>query len=417
MASRIIKNIGFLSVSQAANYVLPLVTIPYITRVVGPENYGLVEFGTTVMLYFSAMVIYGFSFTATRKIASHPEQPKRVASIFATVLYTRLLLFIVVSALFILLLFSVPTFAENQQLLLYAFPVVLGWALYPEFLFQGLQKLSVIALANLAIKVLAAILIFVLLREKADYYLVVGINAFAQIVVALGTLFYAFKVLPKAPFPKPKFRLIKAYLRSGWYIFLSHFFTRIYTFGSIIFLGFLLTEKELGLFAAAMKLVIVGQSFLFTPLGGALFPYFANLYKQSTQAYRKAHAKFMRIMLLATVLASLIVALFPTFWVQLVFGEDYLSVAPYLQYMIPILAITTFSHFALKQGLMILRKDRLHLNVVIVVGLLSLLLNYVFITLFRIEGAVWAKISIEVLLAAFGWFYYQKAMRDTASSA
>lgn len=409
MARQLVKNIGFLSVSQAANYILPLVTIPYITRVVGPENYGRIELATTIMLYFSAVVIYGFTFTATRKIAGFPDRQKRVSAVFSTVLYTRLFLFLGVSILFTVLLYAVPLFNENFKVLLYAYPIVLGWALYPDFLFQGLQKLSVVAVANLSIKVLAAVLIFVLLHQKEDFYLVVGINAFAQIVVALGALWYAFKHVSHLSLPRPKWRLIKAYLQSGWYIFLSHFFTRIYTFGSVVFLGFLLTEKELGLFAAAIKLIIVGQSFLFMPLGGALFPYFANLYRNSKMEYHKAHKRFMRYMLLASGTASLVVFCFPTFFVQLVFGAEYLSIAPLLQWMIPILLITTFSHFSLKQGLMILKKDALHLKIVVLVGVLSLLLNYFLIQQYRLEGAALAKIGIELALAFLGAYHYRKA--------
>jgi PST family polysaccharide transporter len=415
MARQLLKNIGFLSISQAANYVLPLVTIPYITRVVGPENYGLIELATTVMLYFSAVVIYGFTYTATRKIAGFPNRQNRVSAVFSTVLYTRLVLLVLMTALFGVLLHVIPLFADNFKLLLYAFPVVLGWALYPDFLFQGLQKLSVVAIANLSIKVLAAILIFVLLHEKEDFYLVVAINAFAQIIVALGALWYAFKYVPQLHLPFPKWRLIRAYLESGWYIFLSHFFTRVYTFGSVIFLGFLLTERELGLFAAAIKLIIVGQSFLFMPLGGALFPYFANLYKSDVPAYRKNHKRFMRLMLVVSGAASLVVVCFPRFFVQLVFGSDYLSVAPLLQYMIPILVVTTFSHFSLKQGLMILKKDALHLKIVVVVGVLSLVLNYFLIQSFRLEGAAFAKIGIEVALAVLGAYYFRKAFKQSVT--
>ncbi len=410
MARQVFKNIGFLGISQAANYLLPLVTIPYITRVVGPENYGLIELATTVMLYFTVVVIYGFSYTATRRIAAFPDRSSRIVSVFSTVMYTRFLLFLLLTALFVVLMFSVPKFAVYPHLFLYAFPIVLGWALYPDFLFQGLQKLSVIAFANLAIKVLAAALIFILLREEEDFYLVVGINAFAQIMVAIATLLYALKVLPPFKWPKPNVRLIKAYLKSGWYMFLSHFFTRIYTFGTILFMGFLLTDTALGLFAAAMKLIIVGQSFLFMPLGGALFPYFANLYKNNLEDYQKAHRRFMRLMLLVSAVASTIVMLIPEFFVQLVFGPEYLAVTPYFRWMIPILFVTTFSHFSLYEGLMVLRKDQWHLRIILMVGLLSLVLNYTLINAFELWGAAWAKILIELSLAGLGWYYFKKAM-------
>jgi PST family polysaccharide transporter len=413
MAKQVVKNIGFLGLSQAANYLLPLVTIPYITRAVGPQNYGLLELATTVMLYFSAVVIYGFSYTATRKIAAFPTRAKRVARVFSTVLYTRLFLFGVIALVFALLLFTVPKFQEYQKLFLFAFPIVLGWALYPEFLFQGLQKFSVVALANLGIKILAAALIFLLLHKAEDFYFVAAINAFAQIVVALATLAYAFKLYPNLKLHKPSFRLVRAYLKNGWYLFLSHFFTRIYTFGAIIFLGFLLSEQDLGYYAAAAKLIIVGQSFLFLPLGGALFPHYANLFKKDPKQYQVQHGKVVKLMLAGTALASFLLWLLADFLVVLFFGTEYLPVVPYLQIMAPALFLTTISHFAMKQGLMILKKDKTHLYIVIVVGLASLVLNYGLIHFYALWGAALAKLGIELLLALLGWFFYKKAIKNS----
>lgn len=410
MAQQVVKNIGFLGISQAANYLLPLVTIPYITRIVGPQNYGLLELAATTMLYFSAVVIYGFSFTATRKIAAFSTNAKRVARVFSTVLYTRLLLFALVTVVFLLVLFTVPKFQQHQRLFLFAFPIVLGWALYPEFLFQGLQKLSVVALANLGVKVLAALLIFLLLHQAQHFYLVVVINAVAQIAIALATLTYAFKIYPSLQLHRPNFRIVKIYLKSGWYLFLSHFFTRVYTFGAILFLGFLLSEQELGFYAAAAKLIIVGQSFLFLPLGGALFPHFANLYKNSPKTYRQQHAKVVKLMLLGTALASVLLWFLAEFLVKLFFGEEYLPVVPYLQIMAPALLLTTISHFSMKQGLMILKKDKTHLWIVIAVGLASLLLNLVLINTYNLMGAALAKLAIELLLALLAWGFFYKAL-------
>jgi PST family polysaccharide transporter len=413
MAQQVVKNIGFLGVSQAANYLLPLVTIPYITRIVGPEKYGLLELAATVMLYFSAVVIYGFSFTATRKIAAYSTNANKVARVFSTVLYTRLLLFALVLAVFTILLFTVPKFQQYQRVLLFAFPIVLGWALYPEFLFQGLQKLSVVALANLGVKILAAALIFLLLHKAEHFYFVVAINAFAQIAIALATLAYAFKKYPNLKLHKPSFRIVKVYLKSGWYLFLSHFFTRIYTFGAILFLGFLLSEQDLGYYAAAAKLIIVGQSFLFLPLGGALFPHFANLYKKSPQAYKAQHAKVVKLMLLGTALASALLWLLAEFLVKLFFGEAYLPVVPYLQIMAPALLLTTVSHFSMKQGLMIMKKDKTHLWIVVAVGIASLFLNLVLIKNYDLMGAAFAKLAIELLLALLAWGFYRKAVQKS----
>lgn len=403
------KNIGYMALSQAANYLLPLVTLPYITRVVGPTNYGLIEFATVSVLYFSALVTYGFTFTATRKIAELKERHQRISRVYSSVMQAKLLLLGLSTIIFAVLLFSVPEYRIEYKLMLYAFPFVIGWGLYPDFLFQGRQDLGVIASVNTGIKLTGAALIFILLQEEKDYPMVVGINSLTQITAALITLIYAHRRYPWLRFQPQKIRLVRAYLRSGFYLFLSHFFTRVYTFGSILFLGFLLPSRELGLFAAAMKLITVGQSFLFTPLGSSLYPHLAAKAKGNLTVYLKERKRFRNYLLLGSTAISLAIIVGREFWVKLLFGVEYLEAAPALALMAPVMIFTTISHFSMKQGLMVLKADGANLKVVLITGIASLALNYALIEWQGMMGAAWAKLGLELILAAVGAYYFQRA--------
>jgi PST family polysaccharide transporter len=404
------KNIGYLSLSQAANYLLPLVTLPYITQTIGPENYGKVEFATVSVLFFSAIVTYGFTFTATRKIAELGDRNDRVSRVYSTALHAKLLLLLLSTFGFGLLLLFVPQYGHEIRLMLFAFPYVIGWALYPDFLFQGKQNLGVVALSNLGIKSLGAILIFTLLRTADDFVLVCGINSITQILASVVTLAYGHKKYPWLKFNWQPYRLLKAYLRSGFYIFLSHFFTRVYTFGIILFLAFLLPAKELGLFAAAMKLITVGQSFLFTPVGGALYPYFAKQAKEDFALYLAQRKRFLLYMLAVSTAATLLIMLGSEFFVNLLFGAEYLEIAPTLALMSPVLIFTAISHFGMKQGMMVLKADGWNLKVVLVAGIISLILNFALIEFYGMQGAAWAKLCLEAILAFLSWYYFRKAL-------
>ena len=415
MARILAKNIGFLTLSQAANYIFPLITIPYVTRIVGPDNYGLVEFGTVSMLYFSAVVIFGFNTTATRKIAANPEDMDQVSRIFSSVLQTRLLLFLATSVVFAICIWLVPFFQENLKMFLFAYPIVLGWTLYPDFLFQGVQKLRFVAQSNFFIKALAAALIFILIKEPEDFYLVLGINALAQVVVGAGLLLSSQRLIPGL-------RLIRISLSNTWeeikeasYIFFSVFFTRLYVFGSILFLGFMLTEFETGIFASALKLVTVAQSFLLLPLTGALFPYLSNLYSSSLTSYLREHRKFQLIMIAVSAFSALILVLFPKYFILLVFGADFLPAVPYLRVMGPVLVATAISHFSLQQGLMVFHKDKQYLFIVVATGIISFVVNYLAIKAFGLAGAAWSKLGVEVGLAIISIVVFYQ-MRPTHGS-
>lgn len=407
------NNIGFMGLSQAANYVLPLVTLPYVTRMVGPSNYGLAEFATVSMLYFSALVTYGFIFTGTRKVAQLGEQYQRISTVFSVVQQAKILLLLLSSLLFLALILWVPQYHNEIWLMLFAYPFVIGWALYPDFLFQGRQDLGVIAMLNFGIKSLGAILIFALIHGPEDYYWIVGINSITQVGASLVSLLYAHKRYPWLRFSWQPLRLVKAYLVSGVYMFASLFFTRIFIFGSILFLGFLLPAKELGIYAAALKLITVGQSFLFTPLGSSLYPHLAKELKESPKKYLHDRRRFQNYMIALSAFAAVVTIFSRDFIIDLLFGEPYQEAGPLLAIMAPVFVFTALSHFSLKQGLMVLKADKENWRSVFITGVLSIAFNYVLIEWQGLYGAAWAKLGLEVILAGLGIYYFRKVLGRT----
>lgn len=400
-----------MGLSQAANYLLPLVTLPYITRVVGPENYGLLEFASVTTLYFSALVSYGFIFTATRKVAELQDRFDRISKVYSVVQQSKLYLLGLAAVLFAVLLLTVPQYRSELKLMLFAFPFVIGWALYPDFLFQGRQDLGVIALANLAVKSLGAILIFVLLKSEEQFYYVVAINSITQVTAAIITIVYARRRYPWLRFQWQAWRLIKAYLKSGLYMFGSLFFTRLYVFGSILFLGFLLPAAQLGIFAAALKLITVAQSFLVMPLGNSLYPHLSQLLKTNQTQYFQDRKRFRNYLVAFALFATLVTVLGKDLLINLFFGAEYSEAAPLLALMSPVFLLTALSHFSMKQGLMVLKADKENLRAVLITGALSVILNYALIEWQGLYGAAWAKLALELCLAIFGFYFFRKALQ------
>ncbi len=359
----------------------------------------MVEFAGVVLLYLVVVVDYSFFSTATRKIAAFADNREKVSLIFSSVMVAKAWLFAIALAVFVILIVSVGQFQENALLLWLSFPIVLGWALYPNFLFYGVQKVGVMALANVVIKGLAALLLFVFINQEADYYYVTFINGITQVGVGILTLWYAFKKIDGLRWIKPKTRAVKAVLWEGRFVFVSNFFTRIYGFSSILIGGFLLSPLQLGLFAAASKLINVAQSFLFQPLHGALYPFLSQKHKQGMAVFKKAHTKSLWLLAGATALVTLSLALLAPWAIKILFGADYQSSSRLLVIMSPMLFVGAFAHMSLQQGLLILRKDKGYMYVIIGTGVLSILLNIWWISAYGVEGAAWVRLTTETLIA------------------
>ncbi len=411
MATNLRRNISYLSLSQLASYVFPLIIIPYITRVLGPSAYALTEFAGVIMVYFVSVVEFGFFTTATRKVAQIKDDPARLAAVFAAVLSAKFLLMLGSTLLLGLLILVVPKFFENAALLLLSIPMIIGASLNPDFLFLGTEKAGKIALANVFMKGLATTLIFLLINGPDDYLWLNFINGSATIGMTIGLLWLAFREHKGLKLFHFDLAQIKAALNESRFIFISNFSTRLYGFISIPMGGFLMSPQQLGLFAAASKLINVGQNVLFQPLHGALFPHLSNLIKQDRKQYLAKHRKFVALLALA-VAVLVISGIFIAPWlVPIIFGQDYLASIPYLQWMAPILFIGVFAHLFLQQGLLVLGKDKIYMRIVLLTGLLSIGINYILISQWQAQGAAYARILTESILALLSVTAFYKYSR------
>jgi PST family polysaccharide transporter len=109
-SSKLIKNTLFLSLVQAVNFVFPLITIPYISRIIGPEGYGIFNYSTAFIGYFTLLIAYGFDLTGTRKIAKADGNKNVINTVISEVLSARILLFLFSIILFVIALYFLGQF-------------------------------------------------------------------------------------------------------------------------------------------------------------------------------------------------------------------------------------------------------------------------------------------------------------------
>ena len=408
MKTRVFSNIGYLALAQIGTYLLPLITIPYISRTIGVSNYGLVEYATVAMLYFISIVEYSFNTTSTRKIAASQNNYDKISFIYSSALFARIVLLLFSSVLFMLCLFLIPEFKAEYKLMLLAYPLVVGWAIYPLFLFQGLQELKVISIGNFTLKLLATALIFLVINTEADYIYVAAINGGSQFLISICILIYARIKFKQVKLYWPTWKPIKVSIYEGRFIFTSDFFNKIYSMGSVFIAGFYVSPANLGLYVAGMKLIVVGKNFIFQPLVGALFPHLNRMFKESKDAFLKQLNRSLFLLLGITGSISLGLMLFSNFLIRLIFGSEYLEAAPLMTIMAPILFISSFVHIYLYQGVLTFRKDRVYLGLIVVSGLITLILNVLLIPKFGIEGAAYIRVLSELLLAILSFLTFQK---------
>ena len=111
---RLVENFFSLSTLQVIGYLFPLITLPYLAKVLGVEKFGVIAFASAIVAYFQSIVDYGFNYTAVRDIAKQRDDIQLVSKIFSSIMTTKILLTFVCLLLLVILILLVPLFHQNS---------------------------------------------------------------------------------------------------------------------------------------------------------------------------------------------------------------------------------------------------------------------------------------------------------------
>jgi len=167
----LVKNFTALGVLQISGYVFPLLTLPYLARVIGVGHFGEIAFASAVILYFQTIVDYGFMFSAVRDIARCRHNKQAVSVLYSRVMWSRLVLTLCSFALLCILLMVIPGLHGMRLILLLSFLSVPGHVLFPDWMFQALEKMTYITIFNLLVRIVFTIAVFIFIKEESDYIL------------------------------------------------------------------------------------------------------------------------------------------------------------------------------------------------------------------------------------------------------
>ena len=190
---RIFKNILSLSILQGGNYILPLITIPYLLRVIGIDYFGLLAFANAIVVYFLIFSDYGFDLSATNKIAIFRENRSKVNDVFCSVLLIKLTIASIGFLILLLMTYLISKLSLHREIYLYTYGLVFGQALIPLWLFQGMEKMKYMTIFNLLAKVTATVSIFIFIKTTEDFFLVPILTAMGYILAGISSLYWSIK--------------------------------------------------------------------------------------------------------------------------------------------------------------------------------------------------------------------------------
>lgn len=397
---KLFSNFVSLAVLQAANYILPLVTFPYLVRVLGVEKFGLLAFATATVTYFQILTDYGFNLSATRDISIHRENKEKVQEIFSSVMVIKFGLLILSFFLLTILILSFDKFRKDWEVFVLSFGMVVGQVLFPVWFFQGMEKMKYITILNIFAKLLFTIAIFVFVKEQADYWKVPLLNSLGFIMAGVLALWIVSRDY-KISFIFPSIKAVKHQLIEGWHIFISTVGINMYKQNSIFVLGIFTDDTVVGYFSIAKKIMDLVNS-LNGVVSQSIYPY--TMMKMSSKYIYGFLKKVGMIIALYTSIIGLILLVFSDAITKLLAGNVYYQT---------LLSIKLLAFVPLFIGINVPavhillgnKKDALFTRAVILGGLLDLLLNFLIVPFFSYIGSCTSVILTEIAVTSILYKY------------
>ena len=271
---RLLSNFFSLSLLQTFTYILPLLTLPYLVRVLGVENFGLVMFAQAFIMFFNILVDFGFNLSATREVSIHRDDKEKLTEIFSSVMSIKFILIMVSFVILSVVVFSFDKFSSNWELYLLTFLMIIGQALFPVWYFQGLERMKYITIVNITSKLIFTIAIFIFIQNEDDYILVPILNGLGFIIGGL----YSIWIIHKHFYQKFAFQsteTIMIHFKDSSQFFLSRLSVSIYTSANAFVLGIFTNNTMVGYYSIAEKLYIAMQV-IYHPIVNTIYPYLSK---------------------------------------------------------------------------------------------------------------------------------------------
>ncbi|MES2517801.1 MAG: oligosaccharide flippase family protein [Bacteroidota bacterium] len=393
-----VQNFFYLGLSQGINLLVPVVIVPYLIKTVGIEKFGVIALVQTISSFFYIFTDYGFNITAVKALSINRYDDLKVSEITNQVLSTKLFLTIISLPIFIGV--SWYFLKENASLnfILMSFMLVLGQAFFPIWLFQGLERNQYFAFINIIAKLSFLLLLLLFVQKEQDFIwcnFILGITNFMSGIA--GTIYFMNKQKKQAVNFFIPFSLIKQQLKEGKEIFISNFSVNIYISSNVLILALFASPYLVGIYSIVEKIIFLIRALLGIYIQ-AIYSNACKIAKEiNYQAFKEFISKYNVALLLIVAVAILILNIFSTEIVSLFSKKDINELVHYVRILsiVPfIVALNVSSNITLLAYNYKLYSARIS----IVGSFLSILLSFVLVPIFLINGTVLSIVITEIFI-------------------
>ncbi|EOW9411406.1 oligosaccharide flippase family protein [Vibrio cholerae] len=386
------KNVVYLFGMQGVNYLIPLLTLPYLVRVLGPEYYGEYSFVIIIGQYCVMLTDFGFNLSSSAKIAKRNQDLDYICRVFTDTIYSKLCIGFIVSISVCILISYIQDFKAVSDLIIISLLQVLGCIFTPVWLFQGIERMKSFAILTVSSKLLCLPLIFIFVKEQSDINYAVAINACVFLLSGIISIYLTRSLGIK--FLSIRIKDIFNSVRESSLIFIGTFSISLYTLSTPIILGLFSTSYEVGIFSAADKIrgALLG---VFIILGNVFYPRVNNLlFSECREKGFNFIYKIIKYQFFISVIVSVLFFYMSPLIVKFYLGDKYFDSVILLKLMSPMIILIPMSVVLSNYILLPLGYKRYFSSIPVITSLIHIPCVIYFC---RLYGALGASISILLI--------------------
>ena len=403
MSQSVKKNYIYNLIYHILILILPLITAPYISRILGAENIGIYSYVISISAYFITFGTLGMTIYGQREIAYRQKDKKEYSKIFWEILILKLVTMTISATLFYFIFARGTTYTIYYKILMLE---LIGNCLDIGWFFQGLEEFKKTIKKNVIVKILSVIAIFCLVKTKDDLYKYLIIYALSILLGNMSLWTYLPKYIEKVKIKELK---ILRHIKPTINFFIPQIAMQIYTLLDKTMLGNIILDKsEVGFYEQSQKIVRMVLT-LITSLGTVMLPRIASKFsegkKDEIENYMKKSFNF--VFLLAYPMIFGIIAVSPNF-VPVFFGKGYDRVSLIMNVISPIILLIGLNTIIGSQYLLPTKRQTEYTKSIVSGSIINVIMNFLLIKPYGAIGASIATVIAELTVLLMEMYFTRK---------
>lgn len=403
------KNFCMNAILTMSQFIFPLITFPYVSRILLAEGTGKVSFATSIISYFAMFAQLGIPTYGIRACAQVRNDKKKLSKTAQEIFIINIIMSILAYIVFFIALCNVPRLKDEKTLLIIVSATIFFNAIGMEWLYKALEQYTYITIRSVIFKFIALIAMFLLIHQQSDYIIYGAISIFASSASNIFNFFNVHKYISLRPVGEYNF---KQHLKAVSVFFALSCAATIYVNLDTVMLGFMKTNVDVGYYNVAVKIKTILVSIV-TSLGTVLLPR-ASYYVEhglKEDFYRITKKAINFVFLVATPL-MLYFMFFAKEGIFFLSGNTYSGAIVPMQIIMPTLFFIGLTNIMGMQILVPLGKENIVLYSEIVGAVVDLAINYILIPKYASAGAAIGTLVAEIAVWIVQYIYLRKQIKD-----